>query len=183
MKILEMLEKLKRLFRIRQKQIGAPKPSSNGSKEEIEEKEKWRVEDTDIEERARQEQIKKQERQIQLMLAMKNICNGNINLDRETIQHMLTNELRNYGKSDEIVLDELDFDILRDFGNRLHNDIIEYMNESKTPAIVARNLIDEARQVAEEEAKKYASTQPSRFIPNTTEVFRSFIAKEKEKTM
>ncbi len=181
---MNIIQKIKDLFRIgKVKQIEAPKEIETSSP-----KDEWKVTPEQLKQ-GQEKTRREQQREFQLMFALKNVCGKSFNLYGEDMQIALQSTLSRFGYENDIsVLDDLDLSILRkvnmEFNNENHDDIIQHISNSENPSKEATTLINSVRGQALAEAQKRGFTQSPKvakgFVETPIKTFRETIEASKK---
>lgn len=121
---------------------------------------------------ARARQQKEQQRDFQVMFAIKNLCGTGVNLFGLDFTNMLQSTLKRYGyPSEEIQLDQLDIEILSraniGLNRRESKKLSEYINNSQNPTEAAKILMNQAREKAIITAREWQCNEKEayRYVP------------------
>ena len=133
-------------------------------------------------------QQKEQQRDFQIMFALKNLCGTGLNLFGVDFASMLQSSLQRYGYTKELELDQLDLEILSKTNMNLNlkksEKLSEYINNSQNPAEATKVLITQAREQSIKTAREWQCTEKEayRYVPtNIVSELEEIIDIEKEK--
>lgn len=174
---MKIWEKIKQFLGMEQKPKQIEAPKTQNAYEGNEYKESLKVEESTLEE-AQVLQQKEQQRDFQVMFALKNLCGTGLNLFGVDFATMLQSTLQRYGYTSELQLDQLDLEILAranmNLNLRKSDKLSEYINDSQNPAEATKILMTRAREQAIKTASQWQCTEKEayRYVP--TDVVSEF---------
>lgn len=133
-------------------------------------KESIQVEQIELDE-AKAKQQKEQQRDFQVMFAIKNLCGTGVNLVGFDFANMLQSTLQRYGYANELQLDQLDIEILSKanigLNRRDSKKLSEYINNSQNPTEDTKILMNEAREKSIITAREWQCNEKEayRYVP------------------